>query len=72
MATNDRERRLNYHVHDAITYLENAKYPDSDRVVLALATLRRALEVPGGPAFAPCPSRIAGCLGGATCGHAAE
>ena len=46
MAFNDRERRLNYHVHDAITYLENAKYPDSDRVVLALATLKVALEEP--------------------------
>ena len=46
MASNDRERRLNYHVHDAITYLENAKYPDSDRVVLALATLKVALEEP--------------------------
>ena len=44
MATNDRERRLNYHVHSAIHYLENEKYPDSDRVVLALAALKKALE----------------------------
>lgn len=41
-----RERRLNYHVHDAISYLENEKYPDRDRVVLALATLKQALVEP--------------------------
>ena len=46
MATNDRERKLNYHVHNAIHYLENEKYPDSDRVVLALATLKKALDDP--------------------------
>ncbi len=46
MATNDRERRLNYHVYEAIRYLENEQYPANDRIVLALATLLKALEQP--------------------------
>lgn len=40
----DRERKLNYHIRRAIQYLEYEKYPDGDRVVLALATLKTGLE----------------------------
>lgn len=53
MAINDRERRLNYHVHNAIAYLENEKYPEGDRVVLALATLKVALEKPRREGLSP-------------------
>ena len=44
----DRERKLNYHVHAAIDYLEGRgsykKLAADDRNTLALAALKKAIE----------------------------